>query len=264
MKSHDVNGRAYLSIFKYDYLLPSKYRTQLAFDRPVPISNHTTTRIDSTMAQYHLYDSSIPSGNAYKIHLILAHLQIPYTTTSLNILASPSETRSASFLSKNPNGRIPCLEILSSGTILPESNAILFYLAEGTRYLPTDKLEKAQVLQWMFFEQYSHEPYVAVYKFHTYWAALSASHSVPKTESEMQALKVKGQAAIDVMEEHLEGKTYFVAERYTIADISLFAYTQSAEVLGFEVGENVRGWLERVRGEEGWVEMKKDPLGKAP
>ncbi len=116
-----------------------------------------------------LYESSIPSGNAYKISLALAQLGLAggVDVVQLDILAKPSETRRPEFLAKNPNGRIPLVE-LDDGSFLPESNAILYYLADGTAFLPDDRLERARALAWMFFEQYSHEPYVAVLKYWTF------------------------------------------------------------------------------------------------
>jgi glutathione S-transferase len=205
-----------------------------------------------------LYESKIPSGNAYKVNLLLAHLGETYERYELDILANPPETRTPSFLAKNPNGRVPLLE-LDDGTHLAESNAILFYLAEGTPFLAADRLGRAQTLQWMFFEQYSHEPYVAVLKFHTYWgdrAGLSAEF--------LARLEARGQAALDVMATHLRTRTFFVGERYGIADIALFAYTQSAAAIGYRVDAPVQAWLTRVREQPGYVPMKPDPLGKAP
>ncbi|KAH8723845.1 glutathione S-transferase domain-containing protein [Phaeosphaeriaceae sp. PMI808] len=202
----------------------------------------------------------MPSGNAYKVRLLLSHLSIPYTTTSLNILATPSETRNPEFLALNPNGRIPVL-VVDEGTPLAESNAILFYLAEGTQYLPDDKIQKAQVLQWLFFEQYSHEPYVAVWKYRTYWAPEGFSDL---TDQEIRKLRTRGQDAIDTMEKHLQGRDWFVGEAYSIADISLYAYTHAAEMIGFGVGPNVKAWLEKVEAVGGWVRIQKDPTGKNP
>lgn len=206
----------------------------------------------------HLYDSIIPSGNCYKVQLLLSHLNIPYQITSLNITTTPSETRTPEFLKLNPNGRVPTL-LLDDGTPLAESNAILFYLAEETPYLPSDKLLRAQVLQWLFFEQYSHEPYIAVTKFLTFWGDSSAL-----TESERRKLKERGQAAIDVMERHLEGREWFVGESFSIADICLYAYTQHAEAIGFTVEGRVRHWLKKVEELDGHVRIKKDPTGKCP
>lgn len=209
----------------------------------------------------HLYDSTIPSGNAYKVQLLLSHLKIDYTITSLNILATPSETRTPEFLKLNPNGRIPTL-VLDDGTPLAESNAILFYLADGTRYLPEDKLERAKVLQWLFFEQYSHEPYVAVWKYRTYWAP---GGFTDLSENEVKKLKDHGQDAIDVMEKHLQdGREWFVGDNYSVADLSLYVYTSTAEAIGFRVDGHVKAWLGRVEKQEGWVRIKKDPTGKNP
>jgi len=207
------------------------------------------------------YDSLIPSGNAHKVHLLLHQLEAPsYETIDLDILATPSETRSAEFLAKNPNGRIPTVE-LADGTFLPESNAILCYLAAGTPMLPDDPVERAQTLQWLFFEQYSHERFVAVLKFWTYWGGLDK-----KTADEIAAWKTNGQAAIDVMERHLAAgpKEFFVAGRYTVADVALYAYTRSAEHVGYAVGPHVRAWLQRVRDQPRYLPAKPDPLGKMP
>jgi glutathione S-transferase len=205
-----------------------------------------------------LYDSSIPSGNAYKVHLLLNQLGLAYDTSELDILASTSETRRPEFLRKNPNGRIPLLE-LDDGRLLPESNAILFYLAEGTRFLPDSRYGRAEALQWMFFEQYSHEPYVAVLKYWTYWGGLDRAD--PR---DVERWKARGQAALDVMAAHLEGRDFFVDGRYTIADIALYAYTQSAEAVGYRVAPSVRAWLERMPGQPGYVRIKRDPTGKCP
>ncbi len=205
-----------------------------------------------------LYESTIPSGNAYKVSLLLAQLGIQHETTELDILATPSETRLPAFLAKNPNGRVPALE-LDDGTVLAESNAILFYLAEGTPYLAGDRLGRAQMLQWMFFEQYSHEPYVAVMKFWTYWGGLENTRP-----EDRERWKVRGQAALDVMATHLASRAFFVGERYGIADIALFAYTQSAAAIGYDVAPAVARWLDRVREQPGFVRIKRDPTGKAP
>jgi glutathione S-transferase len=205
-----------------------------------------------------LYDSNIPSGNAYKVHLLLHNLGVAYETTDLDILATPSETRRPEFLQKNSNGRIPLLE-LDDGRFLPESNAILFYLAEGTKFLPEDKYGRAEVLQWMFFEQYSHEPYVAVMKFWKYWGGLDRCN--PK---DIERWKTRGQAALDVLAARLERNDFLVEGRYTIADIALYAYTQSAEAVGYTVAPSVKAWLARVSGQPGYVRIKVDPTGKCP
>jgi glutathione S-transferase len=207
------------------------------------------------MRPVRLYESSIPSGNAYKVSLMLSHLGIAVPVTELDILADPPETRRPAFLARNPNGRIPLLE-LDDGSYLPESNAILYLLASGTPYLPDDTLGRARALGWMFFEQYSHEPYVAVLKFWTLWGGLHR-----KRADEIAVWKQRGQAALDVMEGHFgaPGQAWFTGERYGIADIALFAYTQSAAEIGFAVGPRVTDWLDRVRAQPGYVPIKADP-----
>ncbi len=205
-----------------------------------------------------LYDSSIPSGNAYKVQLLLAQLGIEHETVSLDILADPPQTRSPEFLAKNPNGRIPVLE-LDDGTCLSESNAILFYLAEGTPMCPGDRLARAQVLQWMFFEQYSHEPYVAVLKFWTYWGGLERCEA-----RDVERWRTRGQAALEVMGTHLADHTYFGGDAYSIADIALYAYTHSAGRVGYRIPAPVQAWLQRVREQPGHVPIKADPTGRAP
>jgi glutathione S-transferase len=198
-----------------------------------------------------LYESSDPSGNAYKVSLLLAQLGLAPSVEviALDIMATPPETRRPAYLAKNPNGRIPLVE-LDDGSYLPESNAILCYLAEGTAFLPEDRLERARALSWMFFEQYSHEPYVAVLKF---WTVLGGLHN--KTAAELAFLKQRGQAALGVMETHLAAHPWFTGPRYGVADIALFAYTQSAGDIGFELAAlpAVRGWLDRVRAQPGYV-----------
>ena len=185
-----------------------------------------------------LYDY-LESGNGYKVRLLLTQLDLEFERIELDIMKG--ETRTPEFLRRNPNGRIPCLE-LENGTHLWESNAIQFYLAEGTPFLPSDRLQRAQVLQWMFFEQYSHEPYIAVVRFWHHAGTVEANRD------QLEAKVARGYAALDVMETHLRGRTFFVAERYTIADIALYAYTHVAHEGGFELGRypEIRAWLARV------------------
>jgi glutathione S-transferase len=197
-----------------------------------------------------LFESSIPSGNAYKVQLVLAHLGIDIPTVQLDILASPSETRRPEFLARNPNGRIPLLE-LDDGSHLAESNAILYFLAEGTRYIPRDGLARARALSWMFFEQYSHEPYIAVLKFWTRWGGL---HN--KRPDEIALWKTRGQAALGVMSQHLAAHRWFTGDDYGIADIALFAYTQSAGDIGFEIDAAIADWLGRVTAQPGYVAIR--------
>jgi glutathione S-transferase len=206
-----------------------------------------------------LYESMIPSGNAYKVSLLLAHLEQPIEVVELDILATPSETRRPEFLAKNPNGRVPVVE-LADGSFLAESNAILFYLAEGTPYLSDERLERARALQWMFFEQYSHEPYVAVLKFWTLWGGLDK-----KRPEDVQMWKTRGQQALHVMEQHLDNADFFSGRRYGIADIALYAYTHTAGDVGFDMATvpGVARWLDRVRAQPGHVAMKPDPTRRA-
>jgi glutathione S-transferase len=145
---------------------------------------------------------------------------------------------------------------LDDGSYLAESNAILFYLAEGTPYLPSDRLERARTLQWMFFEQYSHEPYVAVLKFWTLWGGLEN-----RRPDEIALWKQRGQAALQVMDTHLERHNFFSGEHYGIADIALYAYTHSAAGVGFDLAAvpEVGAWLDRVRAQPRHVPIKPDP-----
>ena len=192
-----------------------------------------------------LYDDPI-SGNGYKVRLLLAQLARPFTYVPLDI--TKGETRTAAFLAKNPNGRIPVLE-LDDGTCLPESNAILWYLAEGTPFLPEARLARAQTLQWMCFEQYSHEPNIATLRFWAHAGLLDARAAFVPDK------RAKGEAALRVMEQHLAAHRYFAAERYTIADIALYAYTHVADEGGFDLAPYpaLRAWLERVRTQPGHV-----------
>ncbi len=193
-----------------------------------------------------LYDY-LSSGNGYKVRLLLAQLGQSCERVELDIVKG--ETRTAEFLAKNPNGRIPTLEI-EPGVFLPESNAICWYLAEATRFVPDDRLARAQVLQWMFFEQYSHEPNIATVRF---WV----THDLltPERRALLETKRALGYAALDVMERHLGAHPFFVAERYSIADIALYAYTHVAEEGGFDLTRfaAVRAWLDRVRSQPGHI-----------
>lgn len=189
------------------------------------------------------------SGNGYKVRLLLSHLGIEHRRVELDILRG--ETRTDAFLAKNPNGRIPLLE-LADGRVLAESNAIQFYLAEGTPYLPDDAYERAQVLQWMFFEQYSHEPYIAVLRFWTF------SGQLDEHAHEIDERKRRGDQALAVMEQHLAKRSFFVADRYGLADIALYVYTHVADEGGFDLAPYpaIRRWLERVRSQAGHVSLE--------
>jgi glutathione S-transferase len=195
-----------------------------------------------------LHDN-LSSGNGYKVRLLLAQLGIPFERIEHDI--DTGETRTSQFLATvNPNGRVPVLE-LEDGTMLPESNAILFYLADGTPFLPEGRLERAQVMRWMFFEQYSHEPNVATLRF---WI----THHVEMTEERRLSLETKrklGYEALGVMEGYLESNDFFVANRYSIADVALYAYTHVADEGGFDLEGflAVHAWLERVASQPGHV-----------
>jgi glutathione S-transferase len=189
-----------------------------------------------------LYDY-LPSGNGYKVRLLLTQLGIPFERIELDILKGT--TRTPEFLQKNLNGRIPVVE-LEDGGFLAESNAILFYFADGTSFLPADRRPRAQVLQWMFFEQYSHEPNIATSRF---W--LQHLELTPERKAALAQKRPLGYAALDVMEKHLTGRSFFVGEQCSIADIALYAYTHVANEGGFDLAEypNIRAWLERVRSQ---------------
>jgi glutathione S-transferase len=199
-----------------------------------------------------LYDY-LDSGNGYKIRLALAQLGIPYRWMELDILSSG--TRTPEFLAKNPNGRIPTLQ-LDDGTCLAESNAILWFLAEGTPLAPDERLKRAQVLQWMFFEQYSHEPYVATSRF-------IVKHLPPDSPryAELPDRMARGRDAFGVMETHLIRRRYFVDERYSIADIALYAYTHVAHEAHFDLSPYpaLLAWLERVAGQPGYLPLTHRP-----
>ena len=201
-----------------------------------------------------LYDNHL-SGNGYKPRLLLAHLGKTYERVELDTLKG--ETRTPEFLARNPNGRIPVLE-LASGACIAESNAILFYLAEGSRFLPSDPLARALTLQWMFFEQYSHEPCIAVAR---HWI-----RHVEMTESQRAQLPEKqegGRAALAVMEGHLAALDWFGGHAMSIADIALYAYTHVADEGGFELSGYpcVNDWLSRVREQPGHIPMEPAPEG---
>ena len=199
-----------------------------------------------------LYDY-LDSGNGYKIRLLLALLNRPYRWVEVDILSGA--TRQPAFLAKNPNGRIPTLQ-LEDGTCLAESDAILWYLAEGTDFLPSEPLSRAQVLQWMFFEQYSHEPYVATPRF----IKRHLSSDSPR-RAELPRRLEQGRAALAVMEAHLATRPFFVTERYTIADIALYAYTHVADEGGLALApySHVRSWLARVAAEPAHVPLTRRP-----
>ena len=198
---------------------------------------------------FKVYGMSV-SGNCYKAKLLLEQLGKKYEWQEVNSVKG--ETRTPEFLAINANGRVPVLQI-EPGDYLPESNAILCYLADGTEFWPAGRREKAETLQWMFFEQYSHEPYIAVARF--VMKFLPPDH--PR-KAELPRLHERGYQALDVMEKHLSNRRYFVGLSYSIADIALFAYTHVAGDGGFDLGRYtaISTWLERVKAQPRFVPME--------
>jgi glutathione S-transferase len=196
-----------------------------------------------------LYDFS-GSGNGYKVRLLLAQLGLPYELVECDILKG--DTRTPEFLARNPNGRIPTLR-LEDGAHLAESAAILWYLAEGTPFAPRDRLTRAQTLQWMFFEQYSHEPHIAVVRFWRHFL----TELTPLQELDLPERLKKGYAALDVMEQHLALHPFFVDGRYGLADIALYGYTHVAHEGEFDLSSypHIQAWLARVAQQPGHVPM---------
>jgi glutathione S-transferase len=185
-----------------------------------------------------LYDSAV-SGNCYKVRLLLAHLDLSYERHEVDVIDRSNRPELLGGL--NRALRVPTL-VLDDGRSLAESNAIVWHFAEGTQYLPEDRFERAKVLQWMCFEQYSHEPYIAVLRF---WLAVA---KLSPTQQELDAKRSGGEAALDALEGQLELGPYLVGDAYTIADIALYAYTHVADEAGFDLGERpaILAWLERV------------------
>jgi glutathione S-transferase len=195
-----------------------------------------------------LYDSPV-SGNCYKARLLLAHLALPYERRTTDVVDRSNRREVLGGL--NPALRVPTL-VLDDGRALGESGAILWYFGEGTRFVPQERYERAQVLQWMFFEQYDHEPAIAVARF---WLAYSGQPD--SVRDRIDEWHEKGTRALEAMEEHLNGRTWFVGGSMTIADIALYAYTHVAAEGGFDLEPfpSIRAWLERVAAEPGHVPM---------
>lgn len=188
-----------------------------------------------------LYDSAV-SGNCYKVRLLLAQLGLSFERREVDVIDRSNRPELLAGL--NPALRVPTL-LLDDGRSLAESNAILWYFAKGTSYLPEDPFAQAKVLQWLFFEQYSHEPYIAVLRF---WLAIA---KLTPAREELEAKRTGGEAALDALERQLELSPYLVGDAYTIADIALYAYTHVAEEAGFDltVRPATRAWLERVKAQ---------------
>jgi len=192
------------------------------------------------------------SGNCYKIRLAAHQLGVRLQLVDYGLL--DGRTREPEFLGKNPNGRVPMLE-LDDGRCLPESGAILWYLAEGSPLVPGDRWGRAEALQWMFFEQYSHEPYVGVARF---WLKFAPAADLEKKRHLVPEWHARGNAALAVMETHLSRHDWFAGGRYSIADIALYGYTHSAADGGFDLARYpaVSCWLDRVRAEPGHVALE--------
>jgi glutathione S-transferase len=191
-----------------------------------------------------LYDNDL-SGNCYKVRLLFSHLGVEYERREVDVFDRGGRRELLGDI--NPALRVPTL-VLDDGRSLAESNAILFYYAEGTEYLPEDRYEQAKVLQWLFFEQYSHEPYIAVARF---WTLAG----ITPDASERQAKSRAGHAALNAMDCHLADHAFLVADRYTIADIALYAYTHVAPEGGFELDAypGIQAWLARVEAQPGHI-----------
>ena len=196
-----------------------------------------------------VYGDSI-SGNCYKIQLACAQLDIDHEWHEVDIMAG--ETRTPVFLAMNANGKLPLLSHMT-GHYLAESNAILAYLADDSMLLGGDRFARASVLQWMFFEQYSHEPYIATARF-----VVKYLGNPPERQQDLERKRKGGYRALDVMEQHLSAHDFFANDTYSIADIALFAYTHVAHEGGYDLSAypTVNKWLDRVRKTPGFVGMK--------
>ena len=196
---------------------------------------------------YRLYDY-LPSGNGYKVRLVLKYLGLPYELVEVDIKAGGSRT--PEFLARNPNGRIPLLEVPGKG-YLPESHAIIAFLAEGSPLVPEDAFERGRMWQWMCFEQYHLEPAIGTVRF---WVSMLHKTRADLGEKLIEKKK-SGYAALDVLEAGLNGRQYLSGGQYSLADISLFAYTHVAHEGGFDLAPypNVRAWCDRVSSQPKWA-----------
>ncbi|MCS0401408.1 glutathione S-transferase family protein [Vibrio diabolicus] len=191
----------------------------------------------------------LQSGNCLKVKLLLSFLGIEHQWKHVNIL--DNETKTPEFLALNPNGKIPTV-VLNDNRVICESNAILGYFAEGTPYLPTDSYQKAKVYEWLFFEQYSHEPYIAVARF------IQKYQGMPENRrEEYQSLQSGGHKALQIMEQQLSKSRFLVGNSVSIADIALYAYTHVADEGGFslETYPNIERWIGVIRSMDGYVGM---------
>ena len=190
------------------------------------------------------------SGNCYKIQMVCAELSLDHDWQEIDVVSGV--TRSPDFLAKNPNGRVPLLA-LADGRYLPESNAIISYLADGSPLAGADRWGRARVLQWMFFEQYSHEPYIAVCRF-----IVKFLGNPPDRAASLAEKRVAGYRALGVMEGELAQRDYIAGDGYTLADIALYAYTHVAHEGGFDLGTYpaIRSWCSRIEARPGYVPMR--------
>src|SRR3989475_8216869 len=207
---------------------------------------------------YTLY-SMQRSGNSYKVRLALTQLRIPYRLVEIDILKG--ESRTPEFLAMNPNGQVPLLEA-APGRYLAESNAILWHLVSGSPLRPENRIDRAEALQWMFFEQHSIEPNIGAAYF---WLALVKGGR----ELQQHALEdwmEEGNRSLTVMENHLKHHRYFAADRYSVADLALYAYTHLAHPFDYDLTSfpEIRGWLERVEAQPGHVPMDWQPANAVP
>ena len=194
----------------------------------------------------------VRSGNCYKIRLTAALLGLPLERRSYDIMQG--ETRTPEFLAKvNSNGRIPVLQI--GGRFLPESNAACFFLADGSRLIPEDRFDRADILRWMFFEQYNHEPNIATLRFWLYF--IGKDNLSDEQRAQVTAKRIAGQAALELMDRHLASRQWMVGDRPTLADVALYAYTHIAEAGGFRLAElaHVCAWIDRLEHLPGYVPM---------
>jgi glutathione S-transferase len=195
------------------------------------------------------------SGNCYKVRLTAKQVGISLTLREYPLFGG--ETRKPEYLAKNPNGRVPLLE-WEDGRTLPESNAIIWHLSEGSPLAPDDSWSRAEALSWMFFEQYSHEPYIAVARF---YLAEAPKEELKKREHLVPEWHAKGNAALAVMEMHLGTRDWFAGGHYSVADIALFGYTHCAEEGGFALAAYpaIVGWIDRVREQPGYIALSERP-----
>ena len=198
--------------------------------------------------EYTLY-SMQSSGNCYKPRLLMHQLGLTFRLVEKD--GAKGETRTADFLTLNPNGRVPLL-VLPDGRRLSESNAMLLYLAEGTKFVPVDRYDRALVNQWLFFEQYEHEPTIAVARS---WISVYPERMAKVTEEQIAGWHESGYRALDVMERRLAGNAWLVGSAYSIADIALYAYTHVAHEGRFDLGRypGITAWIARVAAEPGYV-----------